>query len=202
MNDHDKHTAMARTPWRTKWSTAARTSSSCKGIITLPKQSTRSRTPTRSAFGTRSGGRFARVRSICTSSGMPSAHERDRATWIVSSWPAVAIRPTRGPTPLDQGVRADRRRILHIRPRPSDRVVARQTQLGRGDPGGCHEPIGEVGVSRQRLTGRCDAIDHDVRIGERAADVYVDEVGLCRGHRLWVTSGHVIAHRGPARCHE
>ena len=28
---------------------------------------------------------------------MPSAHERERATWMVSSWPAVVMSPTLGP---------------------------------------------------------------------------------------------------------
>ena len=57
----------------------------------------RSRTPTRSVRGTRSSGRWARVRSICTSRGIPSAHDRDRATCTVSSWPAVVMSPTLGP---------------------------------------------------------------------------------------------------------
>ena len=64
MNDQFKQTATARTPWRTRWSTAASTSSVRSGISTSPKQSMRSRTPTRSVRGTRSSGRWARVRSI------------------------------------------------------------------------------------------------------------------------------------------
>ncbi len=98
MNDQLRHTAIARTPWRTRWSTASSTSSSWSGRTMLPSLSIRSRTPTRRDRGTRSGGRWARVRSSCTSNGIPSAHDRERATWIVSSWPAVAMRPTRGPT--------------------------------------------------------------------------------------------------------
>ena len=77
--------------------------------------------------------------------------------------------------PLDERVGPDRRRVPHHLGRP-EHLVERAPDLGRGIRDGAEQAVGQVGVRRQRLAGHVLSVDHQVGVGERAADVEVDEV--------------------------
>ena len=89
--------AIASTPFSRSRRIAASASSSLSGTTTLPKQSTRSETPSMSRLGTiGSGLRLSGKCTTCRTSRPPMPRD-PRMMWMTSLWPLVVMRPMRAP---------------------------------------------------------------------------------------------------------